>query len=100
MLESLASQPIYFEAVLFLISIIAGALGAILGLGGGMILVPILTLLFKVKIQYAMGASIISVIATSSGAAVTYVKDHVTNIRLGMLLTISASIGGWIGAVL
>lgn len=100
MLETLASHPTYFEAVLFSLSVAAGAVGSILGLGGGMILVPILTLVFKVKIQYAMGASIISVIATSSGASATFAKDHVTNIRLGMLLAIAATIGGWGGAML
>ena len=73
--------PSIFELILLLISIGAGIFGAILGLGGGVLIVPILTLLFDINIHYAVGASIVSVIATSSGAAVAYLKDHVTNIH-------------------
>jgi uncharacterized membrane protein YfcA len=83
---------------------VAGALGALLGLGGGVIIVPILTLMAGLNIHYAIGASIVSVIATSSGAAATYVRDKITNIRLGMFLematTTGAVIGAWVAGVL
>jgi uncharacterized protein len=94
------STPSLFELTLFLIAIFAGFLGAILGLGGGVIIVPALTLLFGVNIRYAVGASIVSVIATSSGAAATYVKDHITNIRVAMLLEVATTLGALGGAVL
>jgi uncharacterized membrane protein YfcA len=72
-------------------------LGSILGLGGGVIVIPALTLILGVNIRYAIGASIVSVIATSSGAAATYVKDHVTNIRVAMLLEVATTIGALCG---
>jgi len=79
-------------------SVGAGIFGALLGLGGGALLVPALTLLLGVDIHYAIGASIISVIATSSGAAVAYVRDHLSNIRLGMLLEVATTSGAVTGA--
>lgn len=82
------------------ISISAGVLGSILGLGGGIIVTPALTLLFGVEIQYAIGASLISVIATSSGAAIAYIRDGITNIRVGMFLEIATTIGAVTGAVI
>jgi uncharacterized membrane protein YfcA len=94
------STPSFFEFSLFLISIVAGIFGAVLGLGGGIVIVPALTLLFGVNIRYAIGASIVSVIATSSGAAAAYVRDHITNIRVAMLLEIATTIGALAGAVL
>ena len=81
-------------------SIGAGIFGAILGLGGGVLIVPILTLFYGVNIRYAVGASIVSVIATSSGAAATYVKDHITNIRVAMLLEVATTLGALAGAML
>jgi uncharacterized membrane protein YfcA len=100
MLHDLLSSPNTFAGILFLISIGAGVFGAILGLGGGVLIVPVLTLLFGINIRYAVGASIVSVIATSSGAAATYVKDHITNIRVAMLLEIATTLGALGGAVL
>jgi hypothetical protein len=94
------TSPTLFEFSLFLISIMAGIFGAILGLGGGVLIVPVLTLLFGVNIRYAVGASIVSVIATSSGAAATYVRDHITNIRVAMLLEVATTLGALGGAVL
>ncbi len=94
------TNPVAFEAVLFVISVAAGTLGAILGLGGGVILVPVLTLGFGINIRYAIGASIVSVIATSSGAAATYVRDHITNIRVAMLLEVATSCGALSGALI
>jgi uncharacterized protein len=95
----LASPPV-FEAVLFLLSIVAGVFGSILGLGGGIVIVPVLTLLFGVDIHYAVGASIISTIATSSGAAATYVRDHITNVRVAILLEVATTVGALTGAML
>lgn len=92
--------PFTFELALFLISVAAGVFGAVLGLGGGVLIVPALTLLFGVEIRYAVGASIVSVIATSSGAAATYVRDHITNIRVAMLLEVATTIGALGGAML
>lgn len=79
-------------------SFAAGMLGALTGLGGGMIIVPMLTLLFGVDIRYAIGASLVSVIATSSGAAAAYVREGYTNIRIGMLLEVATTCGALIGA--
>ena len=79
-------------------SFAAGMLGSLTGLGGGMIVVPMLTLLFGVDIRYAIGASLVSVIATSSGAAAAYVREGYTNIRIGMLLEIATTIGALGGA--
>lgn len=79
-------------------SFAAGLLGALTGLGGGMIVVPMLTLLFGVDIRYAIGASLVSVIATSSGAAAAYVREGYTNIRVGMVLEVATTCGALIGA--
>ncbi len=75
----------------------AGLLGALTGLGGGIIVVPLLTLAFGVDVRYAIGASLVSVIATSSGAAAAYVKEGYTNIRVGMLLEVTTTIGALAG---
>src|SRR5579875_1144409 len=83
---------------IFLGSILAGLLGSLLGLGGGILIVPLLTLIFRLPIEYAIGASIISVIATSSGAAAAYVRDHITNMRIGMFLEIATTTGAVCGA--
>lgn len=86
--------------VILLIAIVAGFLGSLLGLGGGIIVTPALTLLFGIDIKYAIGASIISVIATSSGSAIAYLKDRLTNIRIGMFLEIGTTLGAITGAFL
>ena len=83
-----------------LVSLVAGLLGSLTGMGGGIVIVPVLTLLFGVDIHYAMGASLISVIATSSGAASAYVKEGFTNIRLGLFLEIATTLGAVLGAYL
>src|SRR5258708_11988027 len=82
-----------FTGILFLGALMAGLLGSLTGLGGGVVLIPLLTLLFKVDIHYAIGTSLISVIATSSGAAAAYVKEGITNIRLGMFLELATTAG-------
>src|ERR1700746_2905607 len=81
-------------------SLIAGLLGSLTGLGGGVVLVPLLTLFFKVDIRYAIGASLVSVIATSSGSAAAYVKEGFSNIRIGMFLEIATTLGALLGAYL
>jgi len=89
-----------FTLLLGLIAFIAGLLGALTGLGGGVVIVPVLALLFGVDIRYAIGASLVSVIATSSGSASAYVKEGYSNIRIGMLLEIATTIGALFGAFL
>jgi len=79
-------------------SLIAGLIGALTGLGGGVVLVPLLSLFFKVDIRYAIGASLVSVIATSSGPAAAYVKEGFSNIRIGMFLEIATTLGALLGA--
>jgi uncharacterized protein len=81
-------------------SFIAGLLGALTGLGGGVVLVPLLTIFFKIDIRYAIGASLVSVIATSSGAAAAYVREGFSNIRIGMFLEIATTLGALSGAFL
>lgn len=83
---------------LLLVSILAGIFGALLGLGGGILLIPILQIFFHIPLHTAMGASLISVIATSSGAAVAYVRDHISSIRVGMFLEIATTTGAVTGA--
>lgn len=90
--------PLSFTLITFGISLVAGVLGSLLGLGGGIIVVPALTLLLHVDIRYAVGASIVSVIATSSGAAAAYVREHLANLRVAMLLEIATTTGALTGA--
>jgi uncharacterized protein len=88
-----------FSLLVGLGSLLAGLLGSLSGLGGGVVIVPMLTLLFGVDIRYAIGASLVAVIATSSGAAAAYVREGYTNIRLGLLLEIATTAGALSGAV-
>ena len=81
-------------------ALLAGLLGALTGLGGGVVVVPVLALVFHVDLRYAIGASLISVIATSSGAAAAYVRDGLSNIRIGMFLEIATTLGALVGAYL
>jgi uncharacterized membrane protein YfcA len=89
-----------FTIVVLLGAFLAGLLGSMTGLGGGVIIIPLLTLVLNVDIHYAIGASIISVIATSSGSAAAYVKEGITNIRIGMFLEIATTISAIFGAVI
>ena len=89
-----------FSGILFFSSLLAGLLGALTGLGGGVVIVPLLTLAFHVDIRYAIGASLISVIATSSGSAAAYVREGFSNIRIGMFLEIATTLGAIFGAYL
>ena len=92
--------PAEFTLAVAAISFAAGLIGSLVGVGGGIIVVPALVLLFGVRIQTAVAASIISVIATSSGAAAVYVRDRITNLRLAMVLEIATTAGALTGATL
>lgn len=92
--------PFLFMLVVLCFSVGAGLLGSLLGIGGGLILIPVLTLWLKVDIHYAVGASIVSVIATSSGAAAAYVRDRMANMRVAMFLELATTAGALTGAYL
>jgi uncharacterized protein len=89
-----------FTPIVLLASVAAGFIGSLTGLGGGVIVTPVLTLFLGVDIRYAIGASLVSVIATSSGAAAAYVRDGYSNIRIGMFLEIATTLGALFGAFL
>ncbi len=89
-----------FTGVVGVSSLLAGFLGSLTGLGGGVVIVPLLVVGFGVDIRYAIGASLVSVIATSSGAAAAYVKEGFSNIRIGMFLEIATTVGALVGASL
>jgi uncharacterized membrane protein YfcA len=91
---------IVFTLIILIGSYFAGLLGSLTGLGGGFVIIPLLTLLLHVDIHYAIGASLVSVIATSSGSAAAYVREGITNIRLGMFLEIATTAGAMTGAIL
>jgi uncharacterized protein len=80
-------------------SMVAGLLGSLTGLGGGVVIVPLLTLAMGVDIRYAIGASLVSVIATSSGSAAAFLKEGFTNLRIGMFLEIATTLGALLGAL-
>lgn len=89
-----------FTLILLVGAYLAGLLGSLTGLGGGVVVIPLLTLGFGVDIRYAIGAALLASIATSSGSASAYVKEGITNIRLGMFLEIATTIGAVIGALI
>lgn len=89
-----------FTLIVLVGAFLAGLLGSLTGLGGGVIIIPLLTLGLGVNIHYAIGASIISVIATSSGSAAAYVKEGITNVRIGMFLEIATTISAIVGVVI
>jgi uncharacterized membrane protein YfcA len=91
---------IEFTCAVLFTSALAGLLGALTGLGGGVVIVPVLALIFHVDLRYAVGASLISVIATSSGAAVSYVREGFSNVRIGMFLEVATTVGAVAGAYL
>src|SRR6266542_5296786 len=102
-MEPLGGQRVnifIFTLMMWVGALVAGFLGALTGLGGGVVIVPLLALGFGVDIRYAIGASLVSVIATSSGAAAAYVKEGYTNIRIGMFLEIATTVGALVGAFL
>ena len=89
-----------FTAIIAIFSILAGLLGALTGLGGGVVVVPLLTLGFGVDIRYAIGSALVSVIATSSGAAIAYVREGYSNIRVGMFLEVATTFGAVTGTLI
>ena len=91
-------NELWFAIILCVSALGAGLLGALSGLGGGVVIVPLLTIAFHVDIHYAIGASLVSVIATSSGAASAYVREGFSNIRVGMFLEIATTLGALLGA--
>lgn len=88
------------EAILLFTSLLAGILGSLLGLGGGIIIIPTLTLGYGIEIRYAIAASLVSIVATSSGAAASFLKDSLTNLRLGVLLEVGTVSGAVVGFLL
>ena len=86
--------------VLMLIAIGAGIVGALFGLGGGIIFIPVLTILFGLGATEAVAASLVGIVATSTGSATGFVKKGLSNIRLGMLLEITTTIGAIVGAII
>jgi hypothetical protein len=93
-------SPLELVITLFATALAAGGVGAILGLGGGILLIPVLTLFFGIDMRYAMGASIVSVIATSSGAAAAYLRTSLSNVRIGLFLALATVSGALLGALL
>lgn len=89
-----------FTILVWFGSVAAGFLGSLTGLGGGVVIIPLLTLVFGVDIRYAIGASLVSVIATSSGTAATFLKEGFSNIRIGMFLEVATTVGALAGAFL
>jgi uncharacterized membrane protein YfcA len=95
------SMSVLILTIIILIgAYVAGLVGSLTGLGGGVVIIPLLTILLHVDIHYAIGASLISVIATSSGSAAAYVKEGITNMRLGMFLEIATTSGAITGAII
>lgn len=89
-----------FDLLVAAISLLAGLVGSLIGLGGGIIITPVLVLAFGIDIRYAMGAALVSVIATSSGAAAAYLRDGISNMRIGLFLCVATSLGAVAGAML
>jgi uncharacterized membrane protein YfcA len=93
-------SPLQFFALVLLASLAAGFGGSLIGIGGGILITPVLTIFFGVEIRLAIGASVVSIIATSSGAAAAYVRDHITNLRVGMSMEVATTLGAIAGALL
>jgi uncharacterized membrane protein YfcA len=100
MWQTVCLNVLEFTSLVWIGSLAAGFLGSLTGLGGGVVLVPLLTIFFHVDLRYAIGASLVSVIATSSGSAAAYVKEGFSNIRIGMFLEIATTLGALLGAYL
>lgn len=93
-------NSVVFTLLIWIGSLLGGFLGALVGLGGGVVVVPLLTVIFHVDIHYAIGAALVSVIATSSGAAAAYVREGYSNVRVGMFLEMATTTGALVGAAL
>src|SRR5262249_5916840 len=96
--ENIAVTVLLFTLVVWIGSFAAGLLGALTGLGGGVVIVPLLVLAVGVYLHYAVGASLVSVIATSAGAAAAYVREGYSNVRLAMFLELATTLGAVAGA--
>jgi uncharacterized membrane protein YfcA len=92
-------SPDFLSTVLLLLSAVAGFVGSLTGLGGGVVLVPVYTLVLGVPIEYAAGASLVSTIATSLGTSAAYVRGRITNVRIGMSLEVATSLGALTGSL-
>lgn len=92
-------SPELFVILVLVCSVLAGLVGSLTGLGGGGILTPLLVIAFGVDMKYAIGASLVAVVATSSGAAAAYVRDGFTNVRLAMILEVATVAGAIVGAI-
>ena len=88
-----------FTLILFVGAYAAGLIGSLTGLGGGVVIIPLLSVFLGIDIHYAIGAALVSVIATSSGSAAAYVREGITNMRIGMFLEIATTIGAVVGAL-
>jgi uncharacterized membrane protein YfcA len=93
-------DELVFDILVAFASLLAGVIGALIGLGGGVIITPLLVLAFDIDIRYAMGAALCSVIATSSGAAAAYLRDGISNMRIGLFLCVATTVGAICGASL
>src|SRR5277367_5287556 len=93
-----AAQSLLWLSEIAGASLVGGILGSISGLGGGIVIVPVLTIFMHIPIEQAIAASIVSVIAVSSGAGSVYVKDRITNVRIAMFLEVSTAAGALLGA--
>ena len=93
------TEPV-FDIAVGIASFFAGLLGALIGLGGGIVITPLLVLFFGIDIRYAMGAALCSVIATSSGAAAAYLRDGISNMRIGLFLCLATTVGAVCGALM
>lgn len=89
-----------FSLILFVGACLAGLIGALTGLGGGVIVIPLLTLGLGVDMRYAIGAALVTSIASSSGAAAAYIKEGITNVRIGMFLEMATTTGAVVGAII
>lgn len=99
-IKGLCMSVLLLTIIILLGAYAAGLVGSLTGLGGGVVIIPLLTIVLHIDIHYAVGASLISVIATSSGSASAYVKEGITNMRLGMFLEIATTMGAITGAVI
>ncbi len=93
-------EELTFDILISVAAFVAGVLGSLIGLGGGVIITPVLVLGFGVDIRYAMGAALASVIATSSGAAAAFLRDGISNMRIGLFLCVATTVGAVCGAML
>lgn len=98
--EASSMDELTFDLLVAFAALLAGVIGALIGLGGGVIITPVLVLGFGVDIRYAMGAALASVIATSSGAAAAYLRDGISNMRIGLFLCTATTVGAVCGAML